>query len=69
MTGPRWNAVECAAQGHSPADHEDPRDVASYEITVMTTHTGACDFAEDDETYCHEHGYDNPVCDEDEDAS
>jgi hypothetical protein len=24
---PRWTAAECAAQGHSPADHTDPAEV------------------------------------------
>jgi hypothetical protein len=25
--GPRWSAEECAAQGHTPEDHDDPAEV------------------------------------------
>ena len=32
---PRWDAADCAAQGHAPDDHEDARDVA-FSLPPMT---------------------------------
>jgi hypothetical protein len=33
---PRWTPADCAAQGHSPADHTDPADVSNGQVWVVT---------------------------------